>query len=106
MSARLKPASPYDNCYVGLPTPRHCAAVLGRVQVLRSAPSLRAPSATWTRPARGSRSALVVGGSKISKNDKSGTSQRDLSSGAMTIGALRSVPRVAQQIAITPTLEH
>jgi hypothetical protein len=39
---------------VGPPTNRDCAAVLGRVQVLRTAPPLRAPSATWTRPARGS----------------------------------------------------
>ena len=37
------------------PTRREDAAVLGRVQVLRCAPPLRAPSATWTRPARGSR---------------------------------------------------
>jgi hypothetical protein len=36
-----------------LPSPRHCAAVLGRVQVLHCVPPLRAPSATWTRLARG-----------------------------------------------------
>ena len=36
------------------PTRRDRPAVLGRVQVLRCAPPLRAPSATWTRPPRGS----------------------------------------------------
>ena len=44
------------------PTRRDRPAVLGRVQVLRCAPPLRAPSATWTRPARGSRGAAIVGG--------------------------------------------
>ena len=77
-----------DDCLDELPTRRHCAAVLGRVQVLRSASPLRAPSATWTRPARGSRVALVVGSLKISKNDKSETSRRDLSSGATAVGAV------------------
>jgi hypothetical protein len=58
----------------GLPTSRDSAAVLGRVLVLQSTPPLlRAPSATWTRPARRSRVALVVGNSKISKNGKSET---------------------------------
>ena len=40
-------------------------AVLGRVQVLRSAPPLRAPSATWTRPPRGGVTAFIVGGPEL-----------------------------------------
>ena len=44
------------------PTRREDAAVLGRVQALRCAPALRAPAAAWTRPARGSHGALIVGG--------------------------------------------
>ena len=47
------------------PTRREGAAVLGRVQVLRCAPPLRAPSATWTRPARGSEVAAIVGGRSV-----------------------------------------
>jgi hypothetical protein len=52
------------------PTPRDDAAVLGRVQGLRCAPPpLRgAPRAPWTRPPRGSRSALIVGGNSVSSN--------------------------------------
>ena len=54
------------------PTRREDAAVLGRVQVLRCAPPLRAPSATWTRPARGSRAAAIVGGRSASSNGSGG----------------------------------
>src|SRR3989440_5769525 len=43
------------------PTRREDAAVLGRVQRLRCAPP-RAPEALWTRPARGSDRAAIVGG--------------------------------------------
>ena len=48
------------------------AAVLGRVQVLRCAPPLRAPSATWTRPARGSRVAAIVGGRSVAVERQAG----------------------------------
>ena len=54
------------------PTRREDAAVLGRVQVLRCAPPLRAPSATWTRPARGSRVAAIVGGRSVRSNGSAG----------------------------------
>jgi len=54
------------------PTRREDAAVLGRVQVLRCAPPLRAPSATWTRPARGSCVAAIVGGRSVTSNGKAG----------------------------------
>lgn len=57
-------------------------------QVRRSAPPLRAPSATWTRPARGSRVPLSSAAPKISRNDKSETSRRDLSSGAVAVCAV------------------
>jgi len=60
------------------PTRRETAAVLDRVQVLRCAPPLRAPSATWTRPVRGSVEAAIVGG-------RSGSS----SNGSPGIGAFR-----------------
>jgi hypothetical protein len=52
----------------------------GRVQVRRCAPPLRAPSATWTRPARGSGLAPIVGSPERSTRHKSGTSRRDVPS--------------------------
>jgi hypothetical protein len=48
------------------PTRRDRPAVLGRVQVLRCAPPLRAPAATWTRPPRGRWVAAIVGGRSVS----------------------------------------
>ena len=46
MWIQLEAQAAYDDGFDGLPTPRDCAAVLGRVQVLRSAPPLWAPAAT------------------------------------------------------------
>ena len=54
------------------PTRREPAAVLDRVQVLRGAPPLRAPSATWTRPPRGSSDAANVGGGSDGSKGKTG----------------------------------
>src|SRR4051812_6840183 len=54
------------------PTRREDAAVLGRVQRLRCAPPLRAPEALWTRPARGSDGAAIVGGQSVSSNGSGG----------------------------------
>jgi len=54
------------------PTRRDDAAVLDRVQRLHCAPPLRAPAALWTRPARGSGEALIVGGRSVSSNGRAG----------------------------------
>ena len=62
------------------PTRGDYAAVLGRVQGLRCAPPpLRgAPRAPWTRPPRGSRSALIVGGRSVSSNGKRGHARPEI----------------------------
>ena len=54
----------------GLRRAARIAAVLGRVQAFRCAPALRAPSAAWTRPARGGHEALIVEGRPSSSNGK------------------------------------
>ena len=55
------------------PTRREDTAVLGRGQVLRCAPPLRAPSATWPQPPRGwGGAAIVVGRSSSKGNDGDG----------------------------------
>ncbi len=54
------------------PTRRGDTPVLERVQVRRSAPPLRAPSATWTRPPRGRATAGIVGGRSVSSKGKAG----------------------------------
>src|SRR5262245_51304611 len=54
------------------PTRREDTAVLGRVHGLRCAPPRRAPRAPWTRPARGSGGAAIVGGQSVSANGSDG----------------------------------
>jgi predicted DNA-binding transcriptional regulator AlpA len=54
-----------DHRLGGLPISGQHAAVLSRVQVLRSAPPLRAPAATWTRPPRGGDLAIIIGSPSI-----------------------------------------
>ena len=54
------------------PTRRDATPVLGRVQARRSAPPLRAPSAAWTRPARGRPGAASVGGRSTGSNGSGG----------------------------------
>jgi hypothetical protein len=45
---------------------------LDEVAALHCAPALRAPSAAWNRPPRGSHVALIVGGRSGSSNGKDG----------------------------------
>jgi hypothetical protein len=80
-----------------LPTPRHYAAVLGRVQVLRCAPPLRAPSATWTRPARGSRVAFIRRQPDDLEERQVGNIRRDLSSGDIRVWDVPNRPASCTQ---------
>jgi len=64
----------------------------GFVQVMTAA-----PSATWTRPARGSVVALVVGSPKNSKTDKSETSRHGLSRSDPRVDAVSNEPASCTQ---------
>jgi hypothetical protein len=65
----------------GGPTTWESTAVLGRVQVRRVAPPLQAPAATWNRPARGGREAVVVG-PPVPTREESRSRSRTLHRGA------------------------